>query len=64
MTKGTLMKISLVIKVYERQEQQRKTKQKSAILLKRFEDSILASKAKVDLGGRMSSLSSCAKLTS
>ena len=29
MTKGTLMKISLVIKVYERQEQQRKTKQKN-----------------------------------
>ena len=27
MTKGTLMKISLVIKVYERQKQQRKTKQ-------------------------------------
>ena len=29
MKKGTLMKISLVIKVYERQEQQRKTKQKN-----------------------------------
>ena len=27
MTKGTSMKISLVIKVYERQKQQRKTKQ-------------------------------------
>ena len=28
MTKGTLMKISLAVKIYKRLEQQRKTKQK------------------------------------
>ena len=34
MTKGPLMKRSLVIKVYERQEQQRKTKQNTKIRTK------------------------------
>ena len=44
MMKGTLMKISLVIKVYERQEQQRKTTQKNKT----------KNRVKVDLGGERS----------
>ena len=52
MTKGILMKISLVIKVYERQEQQRITTQKNKT----------KNRIKVDLGGQRSVFEKVAQL--